>query len=328
MQLRQKMSEKLYWLRVIVGVFAVLAAQWASACDLCAIYSASRARAEVGAGVFTGVAEQFTHFGTLQFEGSEIPNPAGQYLDSSISQVFSGYNFNNRFGLQLNLPVIYRSFRRPDELGSIQQGTVSGIGDLALLGNFVAYNKLTERYTVTWSVLGGLKFPTGDTSRLKEEFNEMAAPAGPPSGIHGHDLTLGTGSYDGIIGTSVFGRLANWYATALVQYAIRTEGDYSYRFADDLTWSGGPGYYLFLKDRFTLGLQLLVSGEDKGLDRFQGAAVADTGITAVYLGPQLSFTWGSNLSAQAGVDIPVLLENTSLQIVPDYRVRAAFSWHF
>jgi hypothetical protein len=75
------------------------------ACDLCAIYAASRARDEVGAGVFAGVAEQFTHLGTLQFEGEEIANPADQYLDSSASQVFAGYNFNNRVGLQLNLMV-------------------------------------------------------------------------------------------------------------------------------------------------------------------------------------------------------------------------------
>src|SRR5205823_6450459 len=46
--------------------------------------------------------------------------------------------------------------------------------------------------------LAGLKFPTGDSSRLKEEFHEVEIPGAPESGIHGHDLTLGTGSYDGI----------------------------------------------------------------------------------------------------------------------------------
>jgi hypothetical protein len=29
-----------------------------------------------------------------------------------------------------------------------------------------------------------------------------------------------------------------------------------------------------------------------------------------------------------GVDFPVSIDNTALQIVPDYRVRAALIWHF
>src|SRR5437867_2788997 len=80
------------------------------ACDLCAIYSANQARGDNGTGFFTGVAEQFTHFGTVQVDGHKVSNPTGQYLDSSISQVFAGYNFDDRLSLQLNVPLIYRSF--------------------------------------------------------------------------------------------------------------------------------------------------------------------------------------------------------------------------
>jgi len=47
------------------------------ACDLCAIYSASQAQGETGKGPFAGIAEQFTHFGTVQVDGTEIPNVAG-----------------------------------------------------------------------------------------------------------------------------------------------------------------------------------------------------------------------------------------------------------
>src|SRR5437763_16295488 len=95
----------------------------ALACDLCAIYSANQARGEIGRGPFAGVAEQSTHFGTVQSEGREVSNPSGQYLDSSVSQLSAGYNFNERFGLQFNLPVMYRSFNRPDSQGGIERGT-------------------------------------------------------------------------------------------------------------------------------------------------------------------------------------------------------------
>src|SRR5437764_9947041 len=116
-------------------------------CDLCAIYSANQARGEIGKGPFAGVAEQFTHFGTVQVDGVKAPNPSGQYEDSSISQIFAGYNFNERVGLQFNLPVIYRSFKRPDGAGGLDRGTDSGIGDVSLLGTFVPYSKLGEKFT-------------------------------------------------------------------------------------------------------------------------------------------------------------------------------------
>src|SRR5436190_10713920 len=83
------------------------------ACDLCSVYSATQAHGEIGKGFFGGVAEQFTHFGTMQEDGHEVRNEVGQYLDSSISQFYAGYNFSDRVGLQFNAPIIYRSFKRP-----------------------------------------------------------------------------------------------------------------------------------------------------------------------------------------------------------------------
>ncbi len=72
----------------------------------------------------------------------------------------------------------------------------------------------------------------------------------------------------------------------------------------------------------------MVSGESKGQDTSVGIATTDTAETIVYLGPQLNFTWGSNLSAQAGADLPVSIESTGDQVVPDYRVHAALTWRF
>jgi len=192
---------KMLSLSVLAGVVAAPV----SACDLCSIYSATQARGEIGEGFFSGVAEQFSHFGTVQVDGQKVPNVAGQYLESSISQFYAGYNFNDRFGVQANLPVIYRSFKRPAGFET-DRGTESGIGDVSLIGNFLVYRMLKENFTFSWSVLGGIKFPTGSTDRIKEEFNEVEDVGAPPSGIHGHDLTLGTGSFDGIVGSGIFTR--------------------------------------------------------------------------------------------------------------------------
>jgi hypothetical protein len=304
-------------MKVLSSVLLAGACAWPLlGCDLCSVYSAMQAQGESGKGFFGGVAEQFTHFGTLQEEGHQVPGE-GQYIDSSVAQVFAGYNFNNRLGVQLNLPVIYRAYG-----SDTMHGTVSGIGDLSLVGTFTAYQRLTETFNFSWTLLGGVKFPTGDSALLNTPDSAL------PEGIGGHDLALGSGSYDGLVGSGAFGRWKRLFATASVQYAIRSEGDFEHQYANDLTWFGGPGAYLALRHDFTLSLQAMASGETKGKDTFAGVPDEDSAETLVYVGPQLNFTWGGTLSALAAVDLPVVRDNSGTQVMPDYRVRVALSWRF
>src|SRR5213592_998052 len=248
---------------VLTGALAMPA----FACDVCSVYSAAQARGEVGQGLFAGAAEQFTRYGTLQDESHKAPNDVGQYLDSSVSQLFIGYNFNERFGVQLNLPVIYRSFKRPEGF-DVEWGTVSGLGDISLIGHWAAFHSESKRHTLSWILVGGVKLPTGSSDRLEEELSETEIPGAPESGVHGHDLALGSGSVDGIVGAGFYGRWHRLFLRAGMQYAIRTKGDFDYRYANDLTWGGGPGYFLALNEDYTVALQLSVSGETKGRDAF------------------------------------------------------------
>jgi hypothetical protein len=156
---------------------------------------------------------------------------------------------------------------------------------------------------------------------------------GPPSGVHGHDLTLGSGSVDGILGVQVFGSWERWFATASFQYLIRGTGAYDYRFANDLMFAAGPGAYLLTGDvlfgaPYTLRAQVQLTGETKGNDTIDGEDLGDTGITALYLGPVFGFAWGLQLSADIGAELPVLQNTTQLQIVPDWRLRGGATWRF
>ena len=311
----------------VCAVLSVAVARSSSACDLCAVYSVTQAHGEIGKGFSAGVAKQFTHFGTLQDSGAEVANDTGQSLDSSISQLFAGYNFSEWFGVQFNLPLIYRSFKRPDGF-AIERGTESGIGDVSLVAHWQAIRHEERHRMFAWTLLGGVKLPTGSSDRLNEELNETEVEGAPVSGIHGHDLALGSGSVDGIVGTGIFTRRRRVFFSASAQYAIRTTGRIDYRYANDLTWSGGPGVFLLFSEHQTLSLQVIVSGETKARDTFQGARAEDTGVTAVYLGPQINYAWSDRLSAEVGVDLPVSMSNTALQLVPDWRVRAAVTWHF
>jgi hypothetical protein len=352
---------------ICLSMVALNSASLVRGCDLCGCYTPQldalpQATADVVSGQFTGmtrsssrswtsslygaISEQFTHFGTVQVDGHEEANPTGQYLNSSITQLVAGYTFNSRFALQLNLPLIYRSFERPEGF-AIDRGTESGLGDISLLAKFVAYHietggrampglddsksprmeKQDPEFTFSAVLLAGVKFPTGDSSRIREEFNEVEVPGAPESGIHGHDLTLGTGSYDGIFGGQTSLRYKNWFFQGDLQFTLRGDGLHQYHFANDLSWGGGPGYYLIRRRDAVLGLQFLVSGESKDVDRFRGQPAEDTGITSVFLGPRFIAALG-RVSAEIAIDLPVSIDNTALQVVPDYRVQGGIAIRF
>ena len=202
------------------------------------------------------------------------------------------------------------------------RGTESGLGDVSVIGNFRLFQHTTPDAAFNWTLLGGLKLPTGDSSPLNTPDTAL------PDGIGGHDLALGSGSVDGLVGTAFSARWRRIFLAANVQYAFRCEGDFQHQYANDWTWSGGPGALLWLGEKSTLALQAVVSGESKGKDTFAGVPDEDSAATMVYLGPQLNYTWASHLSAQVGADLPVSRANSGLQVVPDYRVHAALSWKF
>lgn len=343
----------------MVLVLVLRTPQALRACDLCAVYRAT----EIGygeEGLGAGVAEQFSDFSTLKQDGETVDNPADERLYSSITQLYLSYDFTPWFGAQLNLPIIARSFRRAAG-GGVETGDETGFGDLTLLGNLYPYTFVGERALFRSSVSAGLKLPSGSASRLREEIGEEEEeeegpahgcdPFLPPrlrrgcaegdggsahhgphsqhgSGVHGHDLALGTGSTDVILGSSLFFGWDRLFLTASLQYMIRTKGAFDYRYANDLLWSGGPGIFALAQDDYSLGLQALLTGETKGKDELDGDPVDDTAITSLYVGPALRATWKSALGLELAVDLPVIQNNSSLQIVPDYRLRAGLVWRF
>ncbi len=344
--------------KILAGSAICLATLILSArgCDLCGCYTPQLEAVAApdfalgqqtwANGLYGAIAEQFTYFNTVQIDGREVGNPANQELDSSITQLVGGYTFSRRFAVQVNVPLIVRSFVRPE--GFVREhGTESGLGDVSLLGKLVLFHlssaaqrgvdfddpkspRFVERepdFTLSGVFVGGVKFPTGDSSRIREEFNEVEVEGAPESGIHGHDLTLGTGGYDALFGGQLSLRYRNFFFQQDLQFTLRGDGLHQYHFANDLSWSGGPGWYFIRTPRAIFGLQAVVSGEYKDVDRFRGERAGDTGITSVSVGPRIVASLGK-VSAEVGLELPVLLENTALQVVPDYRVSGAITVRF
>ena len=327
----------------------------AFACDLCSIYSAQNIKEAEAEKITVGVNEQFSSFNSVRLNGNWVPNIAHQSLSSSITQLYGRYDFTNDLGLQLTLPYINRDFKR-SENGELQKGNESGIGDLSILALYSPLRISDGDFFARLSVRGGLKLPTGDSSRIREETEDndekvhsaenqieknvqlqMVSHAGHhhqeeetiiPSGIHGHDLALGSGSLDYIVGTTGLMEKGKYFAVVDLQYAFRTEGDFNYRYQNDLLWSLGAGRYLLTEDENSFSLKANLSGEYKGMDIFEGNKVEDTGINSMFLGPEINFTVGKSLFGFLALDLPLLLDNTSFQVVPDYRLRWAITYLF
>src|SRR6266568_2054848 len=153
-------------------LFAVLAAP-IPACELCAVYSGDSARTASDRGVLFTVAEQYISSHTLQANGelfTAIPFLSRAYVDSSFTHLVPGYNFSSRFGVSLNVPLISRDFRRTEFTttgGAVEeQGTIAGLGDVALIARVSLYQKVEMKYAINVNLLAGVKFPTGGTQRL------------------------------------------------------------------------------------------------------------------------------------------------------------------
>ncbi len=312
-----------------------------ASCDLCTIYSAERAGNPAAGDLFLGVFEQFSSFTKLKSNGDSIDDPANQYLKSSVTQIVGRYDLTDSFGLQATVPFIRRQFRRA-EGDDLNIGSETGIGDASLLAIVTPLRFQEGESWFRASIRAGIELPTGDTERLREagddhhavevhekhggEHHEENVPV--PTGVHGHDLALGSGSWDVPFGVMFAANHERWIANALAQYTYRTEGDFGYRYADDLLWSVSAGRYLLLDEGGTIALRANLIGEYKGKDRQHGEIDDSTGRTSLLAGPQLDITLRDKVFGLFAVDLPITVNNTGEQLTADYRLRMALTVRF
>jgi len=329
--------------RVLLFGLILWLARGASGCDLCAIYNADTATGQSGSGFSLNVAEQYIPYRTVQRNGHELPPSSldQMYLDQSMTHIVPTWSFSRRFSASVSLPVIYQRYREMHLLAAAPfvettSGEQTGIGDLSLIGRCMVFHGSKGQAAATVNLLAGVKFPTGNPYWLKKEVEltrELDALYGPGhdhaiSGIHFSDLAFGSGSYDGVFGLTVNTRWSRLFCNGQFQYYLRTPGESGYEYGDEWMISGGPGAFLFLHESFTLSLQCLVSYDQMDSDTLVGRENPNSGMTAIYLGPQVNLTFGERLSVNGGVDLPVSIENNGLQNVPDYRVHAGISFRF
>lgn len=107
--------------------------------------------------------------------------------------------------------------------------TLSGVGDITLLGLYQLHNTTTDTSNVfrqRISVGGGVKLPTGNYKQTDDNGE-----------IYNPHMQVGTGSTDFIFATEYLGRFKNWGLSTNLSYRISSENPLGYTFANRFNWT-------------------------------------------------------------------------------------------
>jgi hypothetical protein len=296
----------------------------APACDSCTLFVADAADQR---GFSLSLAEQYTRFGSVWNGSAHLGNPVDQYLNSLITQLTLGYAPRAAWTVQFTVPYITRSYVRPEH-DLIERGRVTGLGDATFAGRYNLYHHASGERTLAAGLVAGVEFGTGNADHLGDELGHHFHHHAnfPDSGIHGHDLALGSGSTDYLLGADASWHEGRNFVRAAIQYKARRPGKFGYRLADETAWEAGVGRDVPIQSGTAVAAQVLLSAEHKGFDTLAGEAQVDTGFSAHYVGGRLTATFGPRWSAEASCEIPVRIRTSETMVVPDYRVRTALSW--
>ncbi len=312
--------------------------QQAAACDACALYNASRISGHLTGSLSLSINEQYTSYRIAE-ENAYNTRSADLTRSYSTTQLNVGYDLSDNLGIQGTLPFVVRNF---DEVTNYRadEESETGIGDGSIAINYSPVSIRETDQSVILSFVGGIKLPTGDSGSLSQDSQTETDHAdrviGPATvqhhqlsgipGLSGRTLSIGTGSVDYILGSTLNTRWDRILMLGVAEYSIKSEGSFDYRFANELLWNVGPGAYLLLNDDYTIILRCVLSGEHTDRDTHKGNKVPDSAVRNLYLGPEFIVTLNNRITIELGIDIPFDTEPSA--ILPDYRLHSAVSYRF
>lgn len=257
-------------------------------------------------GTFAGVQYDYANADRMNVDKDEVNNRYGSYIHTHRATLTVGYAFTGNFSVIVAPQYVNREFKRtPVTMMGMpmptERGTENGFGDtlIALTAN---RSMRHDNGMVSVAALLGVETPTGDSDQL-------AAPGGMSihmSGVHNSMLTLGSGSWDPVVGVSVSGNYARVVSAATLRYQFNTEGRADFRFGNATTWDLEGGLRVYGEPGATT-VTLLAGATGMHLIDNERAGVRADGTAGdhIYAGPRVRVGVGTALSFNAGVGLPV-----------------------
>lgn len=237
---------------------------------------------------------------------------AGQEVNVVEETLTGVHAVTGDFTLGLTLPMVQKEVEFKTSSGKTSQVTSSGLGDLSLVGVYRFYRRDVPRATTQFSVIGGLKAPTGSTSQ-----RDRNAPAltGTASQRVPRPLQPGSGSWDGIVGITGFQNFDRLSFYASVQGKINSEDD-NFRFGNNLHYDFTIDYVTRAERNLFFVLEF--NGIRAGRHEENGSKVRNSGGNTLFVSPGIEYLPLPYLILESSVQIPVVQDLNGRQ--PEKRV--------
>lgn len=195
--------------------------------------------------------------------------------------------------------------------GRLSRTTISqGLGDLLLMGRYMFFHVSEQHF----SVIGGLKLPTGD---VRQRTNQ-----GDLVGTHNQP---GSGSVDFQLGVAYAGEFGKYlFVTADALVRVNTEGAGSFRSGNSIQADLAVGTRLWV-----LFPSVELNGFFQQQDIENNEIKKNSGVYSVFVTPALRASFGHH-SLFAAVSLPMVqaFERSVISNVEQFRVSAGYAVSF
>ena len=249
----------------------------------------------------------------LRHGSDRVSDPLDRRL---VDHTFAlGAHYGLRYDLQLSaiVPYISRTLTLDDPAGP-DRVSEEGWGDAALVAKW-RYLRLDDVGRATnFAVLAGLELPTGDTDLSVDDPTV------------GHDLQVGSGSWDPSIGTAVTHEPGRWRFNAAVLYQWKGEGTRNFKEGDEFfaELAAGNRFWLEPYPGPFMRFDALLRYRREWRSREDGDVVHDSGGDLLTVGATLAFRPRPTIDLQLFVEYPVYQSLEGTQLEEDLSVFFAF----
>ena len=210
----------------------------------------------------------------------------------------ASHGVTDRLTLSVSIPyVVTRGFRGaeenetpPPDVLVVEADTIQGLGDASLLGKYALLFDPLE-----FSVLGGVKIPTGETSEEDDE-GERLEPDHQP----------GSGSWDALLGVAVGRQLERLFVSGSLFARLTTEGRRDFKPGSSFLAGVRAEYQVTDLGTFPRFSGLLeATGEYFAKDRLDGDVNGDSGGVILSVAPGAKLRLDSHLTFGLSIPVPV-----------------------
>lgn len=229
------------------------------------------------------------------------------------------YGINEKWSINLLTSYVKQERVIISNIGTNKEES-NGLGDLILLAQYTPIKNLKRSLTIA----AGPKLPTGKFDAVDKEFGIVLSP----------DLQPGSGSLDAIIGLAyteshLFKTPGlNYLVNAGFRYttpAERFEGDFDYRFGNELLLNNGLSYTKAFS-KFSLTPSAFISYRHTREDKADGDFVAGTGGHWLNLLPGINVEPWAKWSFFISGEIPLYRHLNGTQLTTTYRLNIGLNF--